>query len=558
MTQPKWTGYFQVVEPQNDTTKITDNISTDASAYNNYSWYQRLVHGSSSRISRYQEYDTMDRDVDVARALDLISEEMTNRNSKTGLPLNVELMVEEGRQVKSNLVATIRVALQHWCSLHKMNTKLFDIARHTIKYGDLFFRRYPDNKKMWEYINGKHVVAAVVDSEDATKIIAYQIRRDIKKPRQNAGGGVPVNQEYETEIVPASEIVRFTLNDDMSDEAPFGESVLASVYRVQKQKELLEDAIVIYRVQRAPERRVFYIDVGKMPPQRTKNYLETIKNEIRQKKIPSVSGGQATNIDSTYNPQSMSEDFYFAQRPGGQGSRVETLPGGQNLGELGDLEYFRAKVLEGLRIPPSYLPNFETQSMAGSFNDGNVGTAYMQEIQFFKYVERLQQHLNDIIDVEFKRFMHSLDIRIDESMYKIKLPLPTNFEKYKEAAVDAELLNQFSSADGVEYLAKRFVLSRYLRLTPDEIATNEMMLRQERGMNEKESKSLVRLYNPDLMDMEDPDAADSGPSGLGGGGFDDVGNDTDDEQDSDAVDRGNDTSTTDQADAETTPTDPKA
>jgi len=222
--------------------------------------------------------------------------------------------------------------------------------------------------------------------------------------------------------------VRFTLNDDMSDQAPFGESVLSSVYRVQKQKELLEDAIVIYRVQRAPERRVFYIDVGKMPPQRTKQYLETIKNEIRQKKVPSVSGGTA-NIDSTYNPQSMSEDFYFASRPGGAGSRVETLPGGQNLGELGDLEYFRSKVLEGLRIPPSYLPNFETNDMSGSFSDGNVGTAYMQEIQFFKYVERLQEHINDILDIEFKRFLKSLDIRIDESREKIVRSFPTNFDK---------------------------------------------------------------------------------------------------------------------------------
>lgn len=551
MEQPKWTGYFKVVDPTPDTVKVTDNISTDASAYNNYSWYQRLVHGSSSRISRYQEYDIMDRDVDVARALDLIAEEMTNRNSKTNLPLNVDLMVEEGRHIKNNLVSTIRVALQHWCSMHKMNTKLFDIARHTIKYGDLFFRRYSE-RKSWEYINSKHVVAAVVDSEDAEKIIAYQIRKDIKKPRQNAGGSVPVHQEYETEIVPATEIVRFTLNDDMSEQAPFGESVLASVYRVQKQKELLEDAIVIYRVQRAPERRVFYIDVGKMPPNRTKQYLETIKNEIRQKKVPSMGGGTDGNIDSTYNPQSMSEDFYFASRQGGAGSRVETLPGGQNLGELGDLEYFRSKVLEGLRIPPSYLPNFETQDLSGSFSDGNVGTAYMQEIQFFKYVERLQQHINEVIDIEFKRFMQALDIRIDESMYKISLPLPTNFEKYKEAAVDGELLSQFANADGVEYLSKRFIMTRYLKLSPDEVAANEMMLRQERGLDPNDGKALVRLYNPDLMDMESPDSEDGG--GFGGGGFD-SGGPEDLPEDGD-LEGGDDTTTTDSAEDDTTPTDP--
>lgn len=541
MQQSKWTGYFKVIQPQNDTVKISDNMSTDASAYNNYSWYQRLVHGSSSRISRYQEYDTMDRDVDVARALDLIAEEMTNKNSKTGLALNVELQLEDGHHIKNNLVATIRVALKHWCHIHKFNIKLFDLSRHTIKYGDVFFRK-TEASKPWQYINAKHVLAAVVDSEDVTKIVAYQVRTDIKKPRQNAGGPVPVQQMYETEIIPASEIVRFTMNDDMSEQAPFGESVLATVYRVQKQKELLEDAIIIYRVQRAPERRVFYIDVGKMPPQRTKQYLETIKNEIRQKKVPSVNGGSST-IDSTYNPQSMSEDFYFAQRPNGGGSRVETLPGGQNLGELTDLEYFRSKVLEGLRIPPSYLPNFQTQMDAGSYNDGNVGTAYMQEIQFFKYVERLQQHINETMDLEFKLFLRDLDIHIDESAYKITLPKPTNFEKYKEAMVDGELLSQFSNADGVEYLSKRFVMSRFLKLSTDEIATNEMMLRQERGLDPRDKKSLVRLYNPDLMDMDGDSDPDGGGFGGGSGGFDggtddpidDVGEDddagsTDDEQ----------------------------
>jgi len=551
--QPKWTGYFKVVEPQSDTVKVTDNMSTDASAYNNYSWYQRLVHGSSSRISRYQEYDVMDQDVDVSRALDLISEEMTNRNAKTGLALDVNLTLEDGRQVSDSLVATIRVALKHWCIMHKMNIKLFDIARHTIKYGDLFFRKIEGQQK-WEYINSKHVIAAVVDSEDVTKIVAYQIRKDVKKPRQNAGGSVPVHQEYETEIVPAPEVVRFTLNDDMSDMAPFGESVLSQVYRVQKQKELLEDAIVIYRVQRAPERRVFYIDVGKMPPQRTKQYLETIKNEIRQKKVPSINGGTA-NIDSTYNPQSMSEDFYFAQRPNGAGSRVETLPGGQNLGELSDLEYFRSKVMEGLRIPPSYIPNFETQDSAGAFNDGNVGTAYMQEIQFLKYVDRLQQHINEVLDIEFKRFMKDLDIHIDETMYQIKLPQPTNFEKYKEAAVDGELLTQFGNADGVEYMSKRFVMSRYLKLSPDEIATNEMLLRQERGMDPQDGKALVKLYNPDLMDMEAPEEPDSPGGGFGGGGgFGDGGLDDDMDDDEPADDT---SAITDKASEDTTPTDTK-
>lgn len=519
MEAPKWSGVFKYVTPQPDAVAMTDNMTLDSAAYNNYSWYQRLVHGSSSRLTKYQEFDTMDQDVDIARALDLVAEEMTNVNSKTGLPLDLNLTNDPSISIPHNIVATLRIALQHWCRVRGFQTRLFSIARNTIKQGDAFFirRHGGTSKEYWEYTSGKNVLAAYVDSEDVSKIIAWQIRVENKKPKTNIAvnnATIQGGQPYETELIPVGEVVRFSLNDDMSDQAPFGQSVLSSVYRVQKQKELLEDAIVIYRVQRAPERRVFYIDVGKMPPQRTKQYLEQIKNEIRQKKVPSVSGGVA-NVDSTYNPQSMSEDFFFPSRPNGNNTRVETLAGGQNLGELTDLEYFRQKVLEGLRIPPSYLPNFQSTESA-TFSDGNVGVAYMPEIQFYKYIRRLQYNLNQVIDEEFKKFLHNIDLNIDPTIFNITLPEPTNFEMYKQAAVDSTLLSQFGNADGVSYLAKRFILQRYLGLTPSEIATNEHLLAQERGFKSAHPNMNVQLYNPDLITGGDESLG--GPSGVGGFG----------------------------------------
>lgn len=529
MTQPKWKGFFKVVDPAPEMMKMANNMSMDSSSYNNFSWYQQLVHGSSSRLSKYREYDQMDMDVDVARALDLVSEEMTNKNASTQLPLNLNMTTDLSVRIPSNVITTLRVALKQWCLQRGFETRLYQYARHMIKYGDVSFRRVNDEEHIvetWEYISPKHVMAAIVDKEDVTKILGWQVRKDAKVPKDNVGGAIPVNQEYETEIIPAEDIVRFTMNDDMSDEAPFGKSVLGDVYRVQKQKELLEDAIIIYRVQRAPERRVFYIDVGKMPPNRTKQYLETIKNEIRQKKVPSVNGGQS-NVDSAYNPQSMSEDFYFASRPGGTGSKVETLPGGQNLGELTDLEYFRQKVLEGLRIPPSYLPNFQSQDSM-NFNDGQVGVAYMQEIQFAKYTTRLASHLNSVLDYEFKRFLKKIEIGIDSTIFNISLPLPTNYEKYREAAVDGMLLSQFGNADGIEHISKRFALSRFLKLSNTELSTNETLLAQERGLNVKESRSIVQLYNPDLLDVDASDVGVGGSTGASptGGEIGDMG-DTD-------------------------------
>jgi hypothetical protein len=504
--------YFRIVAPKPESTAIQDSQGIDGqgASYGNYTWYQRLVQGSATRLTRYREYDIMDQDIEVTRALDTIAEEMTGRNTKTNLPMDIDIQAEDGQDVPDNIVLTIRAALRHWGNTHDFHNKLFNISRNTIKYGDCFFRK-ENNHKIWEWIPPSNILAAVVDAEDVTKIVGYQVRTDTKAPKTGGSPGISTSQDYHAEYLSAAQVVRFTLNDDMSTSAPFGDSVLRSVYRTHKQKQLLEDAIIIYRIQRAPERRVFYIDVGKMPPQRVKTYLETIKNEIRQKKIPSMQGGQ-NSIDSSYNPQSMTEDFFFASRPDGRGSKVETLPGGQGLGELSDLDYFADKVLRGLRVPISWM---KPGSEGAIFNDGKLGASYIEEQQFAKFVKRLQGYIETTIDKEFKSYLRTCNINIDESYYKLKFPDPNNYEHYRQADMDNTLLSSYGTADGVAYLSKRFILSRYLQLSDDEIITNEMLLRQEKGMS-------LNGGDADLPTIYGAGGEDAGlgiGGGIGGGGL---------------------------------------
>ena len=524
MSNPKWTNYFKIVTPKPETTKISDSQNLgDQGSYGNYTWYQRLVQGSASRLTKYREYDLMDNDVEVARALDTISEEMTGNNPKTDMPLELDIITDDEEDIPGNVVLTLKAALHHWSRIHDWENRLFKIARSTIKYGDCYFRKQDEFKK-WAYIHPKNVIGAIVDENDVTNVIGWQIKTNTKKVRTTYGMPTSNRDEVETEIVSAAEIARFTLNDDLSDSAPFGESVLGPVYRAHKQKELIEDAIIIYRVQRAPERRVFYIDVGKMPPQRVKTYLEQIKNEIKQKKIPTQAGGKS-EIESVYNPQSMSEDFFFAQRADGRGSRVETLPGGQGLGELSDLEYFQDKVWRGLRIPISYM---RSGSDGAIFNDGKVGVAYIEEYKFAIYVMRLQGHIERVLDAEFKRYMRLSNIKIDETIYRIRLPEPTNFGTYRQQEVDAALLSAYGSADSIPYLSKRFILERYLQLSDEEIISNEYMLREEKGIetnNSDTTEDLPALYNPEAAaalegggegDLGGEMTAGGGDMGLGG------------------------------------------
>lgn len=522
----KFTEYFKVVAPKPGVTTMTDSQNIgDQGTYANYTWYQRLIQGSASRLTRYREYDLMDNDVEVARSLDTIAEEMVGSDPNTDMPLELVIESEKEHDVQTSTVITLRSALRFWNDLHEWNNRLFKVARVAIKYGDCFFLRNKDTSK-WEYIHPKDVVAAIVDERDMTRVVGWQIKRDTKTPNS------PYNQptghygNYSNELVdtfPADQIVWFSLNDDIGESAPFGESILRAVYRAQKQKELLEDAIIIYRIQRAPERRVFYIDVGKMPPQRVKSYLEQIKNEIRQRKIPTYGGG-VEQVDSVYNPQQMSEDFFFAQRPDGRGSKVETLPGGQGLGELADLEYFQWKVFRGLRIPLSYMREGQENSV---INDGKTGVAYIQELRFAMYIKRLQGYISKVVDREFKRYLRAANINVDPSIFYLKLKEPENFGIWRQQLLDNDLLNTYNNANSIEHLSKRFGQKKYLQMTDEEILLNFRMRCEELGLdpdNGDQHANMLAVYGPPPAEggMEPMGGGmvagtlGGGPGGLGG------------------------------------------
>lgn len=303
--------FFKIIEPKRDLFTAIDNqdIAGNLGMYGNYTWYHRLVQGSASRMVRYREYDLMDNDVDIARALDLIAEETAGNQAKTENPLVIQLTASHEQEVSSSVVVTLNAALKTWCNIQDWQNRLFPTIRRTIHYGDAFFIR--PNKKFdkFLFVHPKNVVGAIVLEDDTTKVVGWHIKTDFKKTqnipglsRETSFTGSNDPHAYNVANFSAEDVIRFTLNTDMSDEAPFGESILKSVYKTFKQKELLEDALIIYRIQRAPERRVFKIEVGSMPPAKVAAHLEQVKNEFRQKRVPTPYGGQ-DRIESIYNPQ---------------------------------------------------------------------------------------------------------------------------------------------------------------------------------------------------------------------------------------------------------------
>jgi hypothetical protein len=260
---------------------------------------------------------------------------------------------------------------------------------------------------------------------------------------------------------------------------PFGKSILENIFKVYKQKELLEDAVLIYRVSRAPERRVFKIDVGNMPSHMAMSFVERVKNEMWQRRIPTVNGGGQNVMDATYNPLSTNEDYFFPVTAEGRGSDVTTLAGGSNLGEIDDLKYFNNKMARGLRVPSSYLPTGPDDSER-TMQDGKVGTALIQEYRFNQYCERLQNLIVQKLDDEFKMFLRWRGFNIDSGLFNLHFCPPQNFASYRQSELDTSRISSFMQLEQLPYMSKRFMMQRYLGLSEEEIVENEKMWREER------------------------------------------------------------------------------
>lgn len=500
-----FTNYWRIITPPSrksqyahPTVTLDDAMNLNTAGYASFAtvaWFSNLLKGATARLQRYKQYDAMDNG-DVSRALDIIAEEIANPDKKTGLPFVIEYQTEENQDIPDTTVTTIRAALRHWAKFHNLKKRVFNVSRVMIKYGDCFFRKTSDTKK-WEYIDPTRVVGVEINTEGER--VNYHVRPSsfqstLKNPSVFNKGLLGATTPENIEIIPAKAMIHFSLSDDMGDTAPFGMSILQPAFKDFQKLTMLEDAAIIYRIVRAPERRVFYIDVGNMPAPRVKQYLEGIKNEIRQKRMPNTANQDQT--DSQYNPESIQEDYFFPTTAAGRGSRVETLPGGANW-EIPELEYFQNKVFRALRVPSSYMHGQDGENPGSQVNDGKPGVAYMEERIFANFVERLQSCIEDMFDVEFKTYLAVTGINVDPDLFSLKLPEPQNFDLYRQVAVNTELITAFKAIEDTEYLSKRFMLNRFLALTSDEMQMNEALIKQERNIRSDLSvDEIQQIYDP--------------------------------------------------------------
>lgn len=524
-----WRKYFKSSNLPSNISPLGNGRSPDPGYRNYQSNLPEVYIGHPNRVERYNQYEQMDMDSEINAALDILAEFMTQKNLANGTAFDINFK----EKPTDNEVKIIKEQLQQWVALNEFNKRIFKIVRNTLKYGDQVFIRDPETFKLF-WTEMSKVTRVIVNEAEGKKPEQYVIK-DINPNFQNLtvtavstsdtymnhpqvggpsgsyvqpatpmSGGSRFTHAQNEAVINAEHVVHISLTEGLDVYWPFGNSVLENVFKVFKQKELLEDSIIIYRVQRAPERRVFKIDTGNMPSHMAMAFVERIKNEIHQRRIPTQTGGGANMMDATYNPLAIMEDYFFPQTADGRGSSVDVLPGGQNLGEITDLRFFTNKLFRGLRIPSSYLPT-GVDDGTQSISDGRVGTALIQEWRFNQYCKRLQSMIIDKLDQEFKLFMRWRGINIDGQLFDLIFEEPQNFAQYRQADIDQARINTFTTLEPIPYLSKRFLMKRYLGLSEQEMSENETMWAEEQG-------------DTDLATPDDPNLRSVGvtPGGISG------------------------------------------
>ena len=255
-------------------------------------------------------------------------------------------------------------------------------------------------------------------------------------------------------------------------------SYLHKAIKSLNQLRMIEDSLVIYRLSRAPERRIFYIDVGNLPKIKAEQYLRDVMMRYRNKLVYDANTGEIRD-DKKY--MAMLEDFWLPRREGGRGTEISTLPGGQNLGEITDIEYFKKKLYRSLNVPPSRMDG------EGGFNLGRSSEILRDELKFTKFVGRLRKRFsnmfNDMLKTQLilKNVITPEDWETMSEHIQYDFLYDNHFSELKESELLNERLGNVANAEPYigKYYSQDYVRRKILRQTDEEILEQDALIEKE-------------------------------------------------------------------------------
>jgi DNA-dependent RNA polymerase auxiliary subunit epsilon len=442
--------------------------------YGTYLDLDNAAKNESELIQRYRAISLM-ADVDAAIE-DIVNEAISNIENEN--PLDIDL---DDLNVSDTIKNTIREEFKNIVKMLDFNNRAQDFFRRWYVDGRIYFHKVVDIEKPKQgltdirYIDPRKIkkVRNIIREKDKNTNVEF-----IKKIEEffvyHERGLVSTPK---TQISSAGSTQGLKITKDAICYVPSGlvdvdhNMVLGYLHRAIKtanQLRMMENALVIYRLARAPERRIFYIDVGNLPKLKAEQYIKDIMNRYRNKLVYDANTGEIRDDKKT---MSLLEDFWLPRREGGKGTEIDTLPGGQNLGEIADIEYFQRKLYESLYVPVSRL-----QQQSG-LNFGRAAEISRDELKFTKFINKLRRQFSRIFDDLLKTQLVLKGITTEADWEEIREQVKYKFaqDAYYSESKDqellrarVELLSQISQYDG-KYVSKSYIQKHILRLTDEEI-----------------------------------------------------------------------------------------
>ena len=400
------------------------------------------------------------------------------------VPVELEL---SNVKVSEKIKKLMREEFDHILKLLDFENRSYEIFRRWYVDGRLFFHKVIDPKNPrgglteLRYIDPRKI-RKIKETEKNPRIAAKDINEALTmrqaeyflyNPRglKNTSGG---NQGLK--IAPDS--ITYVHSGIMDLNKNMVLSHLHKAIKAVNQLRMIEDSLVIYRLSRAPERRIFYIDVGNLPKQKAEQYLREVMGRYRNKLVYDASTGEIRD-DKKF--MSMLEDFWLPRREGGRGTEITTLPGGQNLGELEDVKYFQKKLYKALNVPSSRL---ETET---TFNIGRAAEITRDEVKFQKFIARLRKRFSELfMDLLKTQLILKEVISIDEwDDYKDHIQInyiaDSYFNELKETEIRNERMNLVGTMDPFvgKYFSIDYIRRQVLKQTDTEIAEIDKQIDSE-------------------------------------------------------------------------------
>lgn len=452
-----------------------------------HQWFQESIETSDDRPIQKKEYREMCKTPEINQSLNIYADNATQYNSQHNV-----------LEIQSNNSKVVEILDKLFFETLDLNGNLWHYVRNTCKLGDEFLEVVVDNEK-----NPKHIISlerfkrceSMERIEEDGNLVKFVYTT----------GSEEENNKVSKDFQPW-QVIHLKIEDEETE--PYGKSVLEAGRKIWKKLSLMEDAMIIYRISRAPERRVFYIDVGNLSTKDANNHIETIKAKFKKKSFINPNTGE---VDQKSNALSTDEDFFIGVRQNSTGTRIETLPGGANTGEIDDVRYFKNQLLSTLGIPPAYLGIVDQQASASYDPKSYLSN---QEMQFSRTIERIQKLI--IKGLEKIAILELVFNDIDEDElknFKIVLTPPSSVEQLMDIEVMTGKFGLIQSIKGIEnFLPDDWIYKKILSMSDEEIIKiklqMQMQLQQQTQMQAALQNMAAGAGGGDM----------SGGGSMGGGG----------------------------------------